>query len=215
MLIECPECKGNASDQAATCPHCGYPLASSVSSAPKTTARRRRTPIFATLSVIAFVTAFLSPRFLLFMPLSGAIGCSVISLFRRERLPAVSVILILMSAGLFYFSSSVDLEANNEEHVDLLQVVEIVDWNWIADPDFGGDGAIKWNVQVRNKSDKYLENVKVELVTYDHIENLVATASMYVGAIPPREVRAGESFADLYGTEARATVQVVDVRFAR
>ena len=25
-LIQCPECKGEVSDQASSCPHCGYPL---------------------------------------------------------------------------------------------------------------------------------------------------------------------------------------------
>lgn len=25
-LITCPECSGSASDQASTCPHCGYPI---------------------------------------------------------------------------------------------------------------------------------------------------------------------------------------------
>lgn len=25
-LVSCPECKGNVSDQAESCPHCGFPL---------------------------------------------------------------------------------------------------------------------------------------------------------------------------------------------
>src|SRR5262249_12425955 len=28
-LIQCPECQQRVSDQAGTCPHCGYPLANS------------------------------------------------------------------------------------------------------------------------------------------------------------------------------------------
>lgn len=26
MLLTCPECQGKVSDQAAACPHCGYPV---------------------------------------------------------------------------------------------------------------------------------------------------------------------------------------------
>ena len=32
MLIKCPECELQVSDKAATCPHCGFPLQSSVKS---------------------------------------------------------------------------------------------------------------------------------------------------------------------------------------
>jgi hypothetical protein len=65
-----------------------------------------------------------------------------------------------------------------------LETAEIVDWNWSSDPDFGSNGAIKWNVQVRNKSAKPMSLVKVEFTTYDKAGKLIASDFTYVQAIP-------------------------------
>jgi hypothetical protein len=35
-LIQCPECNGNVSDQAPTCPHCGFPLSNQTAAATAT-----------------------------------------------------------------------------------------------------------------------------------------------------------------------------------
>jgi len=89
---------------------------------------------------------------------------------------------------------------------------EVVDWNWKKDPSFGTDGTIKWNVQIRNKSNQYFDNVRVEFTTYDASERLVSSTFTYVDAIPPGGTRSESSFADLYGTEEKATIQVISVR---
>ena len=85
----------------------------------------------------------------------------------------------------------------------------------MPDRTFASDGAIKWNVQVRNKSTKYIDSVEIELTTYDNAGSLVSTTSTFVNAIPPGETRASESFADYYRTEVRANVQIVYLRFAK
>jgi hypothetical protein len=96
-----------------------------------------------------------------------------------------------------------------------MAAVKLDDWNWSANPDFGGKGAIVWHASVRNVSDKYVESVKVELTTYDASGKLVASDFTYVDAIPPGETRSKEGYADYYGTEGNATAQITDVRFAR
>jgi hypothetical protein len=96
-----------------------------------------------------------------------------------------------------------------------LDAAEITDWNWQKDPDFGTDGTIKWNVQVRNKSSANIESIKVDFITYDKEGKLVASSFTYLHAIPPGEARTRKSYADLYMTEARAVVQISEVRLAR
>ena len=92
--------------------------------------------------------------------------------------------------------------------------VEIADWNWNVDPNFGTDGTIKWNVQVRNKSSRNVKSVRVEFTTFDAAGALVSTTFTYVHAIPAGGTRSDASYADLYGTETRAQVQIVDVTLA-
>ena len=88
---------------------------------------------------------------------------------------------------------------------------EIIAWNWRKDPSFGTDGTIKWNVQVKNSSNLYFDNVRIEFTTYDASDRLVSSTFSYVDAIPPGGTRSESSFADLYGTEQRATIQVTRV----
>jgi hypothetical protein len=48
-------------------------------------------------------------------------------------------------------SSTLPAVASRSSNLD---AAEIVDFNWIKDPDFGTHGTIEWNVQVRTKSSK-------------------------------------------------------------
>ena len=98
---------------------------------------------------------------------------------------------------------------------DPTPAVEIEDWNWVADPSFGSNGAIKWNVKLRNNSDQYIDAVRVDFTTYDAAGKMVTTTSNYVRSIPPGGSRADNSYADYYGTEDKAEVQVASVRPAR
>ena len=134
----------------------------------------------------------------------------------------ISVIIVIIGP-LCYFGSDNSISSSSSRSsyspVDSsranLQAVEIVDWNWKKDPSFGTGGTIKWNVQVRNISNKYIESVRVDFTTYDAGGQLVATTFTFVDAIPPGETRSVQSYADLYGTETRSTVQIVNVWFAR
>ena len=56
--------------------------------------------------------------------------------------------------------------------------------------------------------------VKVEFTTYDKAGKLIASDFTCVQAIPAGQSRSDESYADYYGTEDKAGVQVADVTFA-
>lgn len=213
-LVKCPECGLQASDQAVSCPHCGFPLSAPTGSIARSERKRGNAPVFATLGMLALGVALLTPRFLLFMPVTGAIGGAVVALFRKERLKVVSWFVILASTGLMLCNSSTDVARDAADIADL-QAAEIVDWNWVADPTFADDGTIKWNATVRNVSTKYIDSVEIEFTTFDATGKLVATTSAYVSAIPPGETRSRASFADYYRTETRAEIKVSDVTFAQ
>ena len=89
---------------------------------------------------------------------------------------------------------------------------QIISSNWRVDPDFAGEGAIIWTVEVQNDTDVQLEAVQVDIVTYDTSGKIVTTDLTFVGPIPPGERRSSQSYADYYGTEANAIFQIADVR---
>jgi hypothetical protein len=222
MLKNCPECGGTTSDQATSCPHCGHPLIPSPPPIPPAPApapapikiTQNRSPVFTVLAAFGLLLCLFTPRLILVLPLFGTIACAVIALFRRERARAASIIVLLLTLGLFLLSA-IDSPSSSTRNSTALSSVKIEDWNWSVDPDFARRGTVKWNVSVRNLTDKYIDNVRVELTTYDKDGKLITTSFTYVGAIPPSGTRNTESFADYYGTEGKASIQVTDVRFAR
>lgn len=210
MIQQCPECKGTVSDQAASCPHCGHPLAKpAIVASPKTP----RAPVFMVLALFGLIVCLFTPRIIVALPVLGTIACAVISLFRRERARLVSVLVLVGAVGILVLSGGTSGSFPGSDP-SALRAVEIVSWNWRPDPSFGGKGTIHWNAQVRNISQKYVESVRLELTTYDASGQLVTTAFTFVSAIPPGETRSEESYADYYGTERRAAVQVTSVRFS-
>jgi hypothetical protein len=70
-----------------------------------------------------------------------------------------------------------------------LPPLEISDWNWRADRNFGTRGAVIYNVSVRNNTNEYVPRVRVEFTTYDANERMVTTTFTFVSAIPPGGVR--------------------------
>lgn len=216
MLINCQECKREISDQAQSCPHCGHPvrpietLTSVVSPAPKTE-KPRAAPIFLILGFLALLVGLDTPRILIFFPVMAAVGFSIIALFRREKAPALSVLVLLGGVGLWMLSGVVSVAPTTLN----LDAAEITSMNWRKDPSFGTRGTIKWNVEVRNKSAQNIGTAKVEFSTYDSGGNLVSSTFTYVRAIPAGQSRADNSYADLYGTEQRAQARITEVRFAR
>lgn len=215
MLIECPECKRQVSDQAESCPHCGHPMKQATPPAPTAEKKERNAPIFLVLSIIAFVLTLNTPKLLLFFPLMATLGCAVISLFRNEKGRIGAVLVLLFTGGLFVLSElggGIPQAKVASQHLD---AAEIAEWNWRKDPNFGTRGTIKWNVQVRNKSSENIRTVKVEFTTYDKGGKLVASTFTYVSAIPPGQTRSSESYADLYRTEERANVQITEVNLSR
>jgi hypothetical protein len=216
MLTKCPACEGVVSDQATACPHCGHPLAAAAPVAAQVqdphavAVPMRRSPIFTILAMLGFVLCLFTPRLILILPLFGTVACAVVGLFRKERFRWMSGVALLLSVILLFASAS---GAGSGATASDLAAVKVDDWNWGADPEFGSRGAIKWNVNVRNVSDRYVQSVKVELTTFDRANKLIASDFTYVDAIPPGGTRSVEATGDYYGNEANATLQVTDVNF--
>jgi len=170
----------------------------------------RRTPVFLIIGACALGLSLTTPRILLFFPIMVTLASAVIALFRREKAPAAALIVICLAIG-FVVLNGYDLSAPSSSN---LGAAEIVDWNWKKDPTFGSRGTIKWNVSVRNKSDRNIKNAKVEFATYDKTGKLVSSTFAFVDAIPAGQSRSTNSFADLYGNESTATVKLGEVYFA-
>ena len=149
----------------------------------------------------------------------------VIALFRNERGRWWAVLVIVLGIGAWAElnkaltqtpSTALEIPSSAPSAPappSTLEAEEIVDFNWVKDPDFGTHGTIKWNVQVRNKSSRNIKNVKVEFTTYDKAGKLVATTFAFVSAIPAGETRAEASYADLYRTERKANAVISEVYF--
>jgi hypothetical protein len=125
-LGSCKTCGKEVSTEAKYCPHCGQPdpIPSPEPEARKTVTdpklgdgpmfqaqpttvtkkKYRNSPIFLTLSVIAFVLSLGTPRFLLFFPLMTTLGFAAVSIFRREKGQIGAVIVLVLTGGLFLLS---------------------------------------------------------------------------------------------------------------
>ncbi len=212
MLNNCPACNGTISDLAPSCPHCGHPVASN--NAPHQP-KSHVTSTFTILAALGFVICLFTPRIIVALPIFGTAICAVIALFRKEQARILALILLILTIGLLFLSSFSTSPLSASSDQSSLSAVKIEDWNWASDPTFGTKGVVRWNVEIRNLSDRYIESVKVELTTYDKSGKLIATDFTYVDAIPPHDTRSKEGLADYYGTEDTATLKVAEVRFAR
>jgi hypothetical protein len=92
-----------------------------------------------------------------------------------------------------------------------LSVAQIVGSNWRVDPEFAGEGAIIWTVEVQNTGAAELELVRVDFVTYDANGQILEHDFTFVEAIPPGQTRAAEGLAELRGNEASVNFQVTEV----
>lgn len=242
MLIECPECQHQISDAAMSCPNCGKPNAAAKVVDPQPAIRsadaglttsetfegrahitlKQPPPAFAWAAGIVFVLCLFTPRILLTLPAVACVVLAIISIVRKERpqwvpyaVGALAIVLVLVnSSELASIQSPVAGGATQPSAVDNLSSAKIDDWNWNADPSFGGKGAVKWNVTVRNVSSRPIEHVRVDFTTYDKAGKMIATTFTYVNAIPPGQSRSENSFADYYGTEEKAQTVIAEVNFA-
>jgi len=187
---------------------------------PQTSLEQKKSPVFLSLAIVSLLLLFITPRLLIFFPLMGVLAFSVISLFRKERGRGGAIVVSIVGVGLVWLSS-IDLPSIGSSTTSSLTMpdtsrpvvdAQIADWNWHAEPSFGTHGTIKWNVEVRNNSTKDIESAKVEFTTYDKAGKLVSSTYTYVDAIPAGGRRSEQSYADYYGTERNAAVQVIEVR---
>jgi zinc-ribbon domain len=212
MLIECPECKKSVSDQAPNCPSCGFVIAKpEVKASPPPALATSRAPAFTIIAVVALFLGLFTPRILLFFPIMLSIGAAVAGFARKEPFRLAGVAAGVAAIGLLFLSSA-DMAAPTTSN---LESAQLVTWNWVRDRDFGTHGTIKWNVLVKNISDKPIESVKVNFTSYDANGHILASTFTFVEAIPPGETRSSESYADLYGNETTADAKISEVRFSQ
>lgn len=86
--------------------------------------------------------------------------------------------------------------------------VEIADWNWRIDPDFGTDGTVRYTVELRNNTSQYIEQVSVEFSTYDAQGSLIESTFTYVSGLSPGGTASESGFATYYGSEEKAKIRV-------
>jgi hypothetical protein len=170
---------------------------------------------FTIIASLGFVICLFTPRLIVALPIFGTVICAVIAIFRKERARVFSAIVLALTIGLLFFSSSGISSSGSSSNLASLSSVKVEDWNWKKDPSFGTEGTIRWSVKIKNLSEKYVESVKVELTTYDQSGKLITTAFTFVSSIPPGDTRSKQGFANYYGTEQKASLKVVNVRFAR
>lgn len=219
MLIDCPECKKQVSDQAEACPNCGIKLKPTSQVIVKSDAA----PVALAASAFGFFVALFTPKLIATLPILITLIAAAISLFRKERGRAFAGVIMVMTVGLLLLSrypTSTSVSDNRDSTsvtpvADAVVAAEIADWNWGADKRFAGRGAVIWSVIVKNVSDRNIAAVRVQITTFDKLEKLITTDDTYVNAIPPGGTGSAKAYADYYGTEHSATIRIVDVRFAR
>lgn len=113
-----------------------------------------------------------------------------------------------------------DREVYGYVYADLLEDgplpdTEIVDFTWRSDPSFGTDGTIRWVVEVRNNTNRYVDAVRVRFSTYDAQDNIISSTFAYVNNITPGGTSSNESFADYYGTEEGGRARIEETRYSR
>lgn len=86
--------------------------------------------------------------------------------------------------------------------------IEIVDWNWRKDPGFGSNGAVRYTVELRNNTERYIRQVRVDFTTYDAAGSVIMSDYTYVTGLSPGGVASESSFADYFGEEKRARIRV-------
>src|SRR5437868_11769763 len=100
MLIKCPECDSEVSDNAAACPKCGFPLKhEGREEVANPTVKTQPSPVCLAISFVALVLSLFTPRFLVFMPLLMAAALAVLSLIRREKWRWAGILVLISCVG--------------------------------------------------------------------------------------------------------------------
>jgi hypothetical protein len=90
-----------------------------------------------------------------------------------------------------------------------LPPLEIASWNWRADHDFGTKGAVIWNVELRNNTDRYIDYVRVEFTSYDKNDQLITSDFSHVSGLAPGGTAATKAYATYFGRESKGRVRIV------
>ena len=86
--------------------------------------------------------------------------------------------------------------------------VEVSSWNWYKDPNYGTKGSVRWTVEVKNLSNKYIDRVKVKFATYDANEKIITSSFAYVKGLAPYGTSTTSSFMTYFGKEETASIRI-------
>lgn len=86
--------------------------------------------------------------------------------------------------------------------------LEIVSWNWYADPDFGTDGSVIYTVELKNNTSRYIDLVRVEFATYDAADNLITSDYTFVRGLSPGGTGSTKAYATYFGREKTAKIKI-------
>jgi List-Bact-rpt repeat protein len=92
--------------------------------------------------------------------------------------------------------------------------VQVASSTYFPDPSFGGQGAVVWAVEVKNTTNRVVEEAQINFTSHDASGTVLASDFTFVGPIPPGETRASQSYAAYHGTEASVDIKVGEVQFA-
>lgn len=87
--------------------------------------------------------------------------------------------------------------------------IEILLYEWHQDPLRGEDGAVEWNVRVKNNTDELVARVRLEFKSYDEEGNLITTDYAEVMDLTPGGIGEVEAFAEYSGEEKDAEIRIV------
>lgn len=199
-LEECRECGEQVSTEAESCPHCGAPHPTRSSSEASQRHRTQSTASPSDDSEDLDSKLEKVGKGCLFV-LGGLGGLMMIGLC----FSGISENGSTLDTGVG--SSNAGQRSPSAEQQETASL-EVVSWNWRADASFGTDGAVIYNVEVRNNSSRSINPVRIDITTYDAAGDLLASDYTYINGIPAGATRATKGHADYYGGEEKAKIQV-------
>jgi len=104
--------------------------------------------------------------------------------------------------------------SQSSAQVEALQsAVEIVDWRWFTEPDFGTDGAVRWVVEVANDSRRTIYQAEVEFTSLDASGSALASDFDMVQRVAPGDTATIDARAEYFRGEEKGRIRVSNVYY--
>jgi hypothetical protein len=230
MNRKCEHCGSETPEGARFCSHCGKPfidnietLGSDLQYEPTVPQLKKAEPerpgaAFGIAAEVSFVLGLFVPMLVMILPVLATVILAIVAFTRNERHRGWSVAAAVLSIVVFIgaqqsLSSHSITAATPGEVATAQQSVKVSDWNWVRDPSFGTKGSVIWTVVVQNLTDKPIRNARIVFTSYDKSGHILASDFTFVGPIAPNGSQSTKSYADYFGSEDKASVQVAEVNF--